>query len=98
LRPSPRGRSLLEAWNLLGTTDLVAAVALGVASAPGSPLQVFDLVLGSAAVTMLPWAFIPTVLVPFYLIVHAILFVQLRQAGRADALNHLSVRSAPVHG
>lgn len=80
LRPAHGGRSFLSAWNGLGALDLIVAVALGVASAKGSPLQLFDGGAGSAAVQDLPWALIPTVLVPFYLTVHAILFVQIRRS------------------
>jgi hypothetical protein len=76
-------------WNIFGALDLIAAVALGITSAQNSPLQVFDVGAGSTAVQMLPWSFIPTVLVPFYLIVHGILFVQLRQAMRPDGRNRL---------
>jgi hypothetical protein len=78
LRPHG-GRSFLAAWNGLGALDLIVAVTLGVASAQGSPLQIFDVGAGSAAVQDLPWALIPTVLVPFYLTVHTILFVQIRR-------------------
>jgi hypothetical protein len=68
-------------WNLFGTLDLVVAVGLGVMSANGSPLQIFfPPTTGPSALTGLPWSLIPTVLVPFYLIVHAILFAQLRHA------------------
>src|SRR5262245_63428100 len=81
---SEGGRSFLFAWNLLGVLDLVVAVALGVTSAEGSPLQILHVGAGSAAIQMLPWAFIPTVLVPFFLMVHAILFAQLR--GRAAVM------------
>ena len=71
-------------WNAFGTLDLIAAVALGVVSANGSPLQAIHAGAGSAAVQLLPWALIPTVLVPFYLITHGIVFAQLR-ARRIDA-------------
>jgi hypothetical protein len=80
LRPTQAGRSFLAGWNGLGALDLVVAVTLGVTSAEGSPLQLFHVGAGSAALQMLPWAFIPTVLVPFYLIMHAILFAQLRSS------------------
>jgi len=79
LRPSDGARSFLAGWNALGALDLIVAVSLGVVSVQGSPLQLFDAGAGSAAVQALPWAFIPTVLVPFYLTVHAILFVQIRR-------------------
>jgi len=74
----------IMAWNWFGTADLVLAIALGVTSAEGSPLQIFHTAPGSAAMQYLPWSFVPTVLVPFWLILHAIVFVQLR--GRARPL------------
>jgi hypothetical protein len=93
LRPSPN-YALLGAWNTFGTLDLLAAVAFGVMSAQGSPAQIFDVGVGSTAVQALPWVFIPSVLVPFYLIVHGILFVQLWQAARAGGGSHRFAASA----
>jgi hypothetical protein len=72
----------LFAWNLLGTLDLIAAVSLGIMSAPGSPLQVFGGTIGSSAIVMLPWSNIPTLLVPFYLVTHGIIFAHLARANR----------------
>ena len=46
---------------------LVLAIFFGVTSAEGSPLQLFYSSPGSAAMQHLPWAFVRTVLVPFYL-------------------------------
>lgn len=94
LRPSRLGQSLVAAWNIFGALDLVIAVALGIASAQGSPLQVLHVGAGSTAMQMLPWALVPTVLVPFYLIVHGILFVQLRRAANPDGRNRLIARTA----
>lgn len=71
-------------WNAFGALDLFAAIALGVISANGAPLQLIHAGAGSAAVQVLPWALIPTVLVPFYLVTHGIVFLQLR-ARRANA-------------
>ncbi len=65
------------AWNILGTLDLVTAVSLGVSSAPGSPLQIFGETIGSTAMWSLPWSSIPTLLVPFYLIIHGVIFARL---------------------
>jgi hypothetical protein len=79
-------RGALMAWNILGTLDLVTAVALGVLSAPGSPLQIFGAAIGSTAMWSLPWSSIPTLLVPFYLITHGIIFARLARTNRA-ALN-----------
>ena len=65
-------------WNLFGTADLILAIFLGVTSAEGSPLQIFNAAPGSAAMQQLPWSFVPTVLVPFWLILHAIIWARLR--------------------
>ena len=72
-------RQAVHAWNFFGTADLVAAVTLGVLSANGSTFQMIEAGAGSDAVANLPWSLIPTVLVPFYLITHGIIFAQLRR-------------------
>jgi hypothetical protein len=77
---SNRGNVL--AWNILGTLDLVIAVSLGVVSAPGSPLQIFGETIGSTAMWSLPQSTIPTLLVPFYLITHGVIFAHLARADR----------------
>ena len=83
---SPKGnRGALLAWNLFGTLDLVAAVTLGIISAPGSPLQLLGGTVGSTAVTALPWSNIPSLLVPFYLITHGVIFARLARANRVAA-------------
>jgi hypothetical protein len=64
---NPRDVRVLE-WNIFGALDLIVAVTLGVISARG----------GSAAVTSLPWALIPQVLVPTYLVGHALVFAHMR--------------------
>lgn len=81
-------RAEITAWNLFGTADLVLAIFLGVASAEGSPLQLFHASPGSAAMQHLPWSFVPTVLVPFYLIMQAIIWAQLR-ARQADTAREI---------
>jgi hypothetical protein len=75
-------RTALLAWNILGTLDLVSAVWLGITSAPGSPLQIFGGAVGSTAMWTLPWSIIPSLLVPFYLITHGIIFARLARADR----------------
>ena len=69
-----RYTTAIGAWNLFGAADLVLAIAFGITSAEGSPLQLF----------------VPTVLVPIWLILHAIILAQLwrakvGQAARAAA-------------
>jgi hypothetical protein len=78
-------RRALLAWNIAGLLDLAAAVALGVVSAPASPLQIFGGSTGSEAIWSLPWSNIPTLLVPFYIVTHGIIFAQLARA-RASGL------------
>jgi len=79
---NPRDVRVLE-WNIFGTLDLIAAVSLGMISANGSPLQLIHAGAGSAEITTLPWALIPLVLVPTYLIGHALVFAHVRAAATA---------------
>jgi hypothetical protein len=72
-----RSPNAIAAWNLFGAADLVVAVMLGVMSGQESPLRVFTAPPGSDAMQYVPWSFVPTVLVPFWLILHAIIWVQL---------------------
>ena len=76
LRPRFRAGTAVAAWNLFGAADLVLAIAFGVMSAEGSPLQLFS-GPGSEAMQHAPWSFVPTVLVSIWLILHAIIAVQL---------------------
>jgi hypothetical protein len=93
-RPVPQAPTFLAAWNILGALDLIVAVALGVTSGPESPLPLFE--AGNVSLVQgMPWSFIPTVLVPFWLIVHAILFVQIRRvAGHAGTSVRWTQRTA----
>jgi hypothetical protein len=81
---APEGRSRApyhgnHSLNLFGAADLVLAIAFGITSAEGSPLQLFP-GPGSDAMQHAPWSFVPTVLVPIWLILHGIIAVQLRRA------------------
>jgi hypothetical protein len=73
-----RHKSTIAAWDLFGTADLVLAIALGVTSAENA-LQIFSAKPGSEAMQHVPWSFVPTVLVPFWLIIHAVVWAQLRR-------------------
>jgi len=70
-------------WNIFGALDLIVAVSLGVTSVSGSPLQLIHAGVGSTAMTTLPWALIPLVLVPTYLIGHSLVFAHVRAAATA---------------
>jgi hypothetical protein len=87
-RQTTRHDRAIWLWNAFGTLDLLAAITLGVTSINGAPLQLIHAGAGSGAVQALPWALIPSVLVPFYLITHGIIFAQLRvrSAHAADAV------------
>lgn len=79
------GRGPILAWNIFGTLDLVLAVTLGTLSSNGFAYQVIEAGPGSQAVQVMPFLLIPTVLVPFYLVMHGIVFAQLRQRSVATA-------------
>lgn len=76
---SGRHRTAIHLWNAFGMADLVAAIGLGVASATNSPLQIFRDGAGSEAMQHLPWSFVPSVLVPMWMVLHAIIWARLRQ-------------------
>jgi hypothetical protein len=65
-------------WNVLGALDLVVAVSLGVLSAPGTPFRVFTEGPGTQAMTTLPWAFVPAMIVPLFLLIHVTIAAKLR--------------------
>jgi len=88
---SLRERSI-AAWNAFGAVDLIVAVTLGLISRNGSPLQLIHAGVGSAAMQTLPWAFVPMVLVPFFLIVHGVIFARMG----ARRLDTVDSRSASI--
>src|SRR5262245_19976555 len=68
---------LIVVWNTFGMLDLIVGVTLALISRNGSPLQLLDVGLGSAAMQNLPWAFVPTALVPFFLMAHGVIFARM---------------------
>ncbi len=88
-RSGQRSSGAVRSWNIFGTLDLLLAVALGLTSANGSPLQLIHAGAGSEAMQYLPYCLVPTVLVPFYLISHAIVAAQLRATRTARVLAHI---------
>ena len=79
------GRGPILAWNVFATLDLVLAVTLGTLSSNGFAYQAIEAGPGSQAVQEMPFLLIPTVLVPFYLVMHGIIFAQLRLRSTAQA-------------
>jgi hypothetical protein len=78
-------RWLVFVWNSFGLLDFLAAMSLGMTSAPGSPLQVFFDAPGSTAMTVLPWAIIPVFLVPQLLVSHLAIYWRLPRAAEESA-------------
>ena len=82
LRRVPHWRAITLSWNVIGFIDLVAAVAIGLGSAPGSPVRfIFE---ASAPNTMAtrPWMLIPGFLVPVYLLAHLAVFARIAARDR----------------
>jgi len=67
--------ALVMAWTIFGAADMVDAIFLGAISQEG-PLRIFELP-GSTAMQQLPWSFIPTVLVPYFLFTHMVIAAKL---------------------
>ena len=82
--PSLAGSRRFVLWNVFGILDLVVAVSLG-ALCSGFFHGINGLIGGvtTRAVTQLPLVFIPTYLVPFFLMLHATALFQARQRARA---------------
>jgi len=77
-------RRVILAWNTVGLADLVAAVGLGVTSAPG-PLHLIHAEPTTALMTTLPWLLIPGFLVPLLASTHLAVFYRLAVPARASA-------------
>ena len=68
---APGAREAAIRWNVLGIADLVVAVTLGVLTTPG-PLQLLALGASNVGLITLPLVLIPTIGVPFALLLHLI--------------------------
>lgn len=60
----------LVVWNILGVTDLVMAISLGLITSPK---------FGISTMTTFPWILVPTLGVPFALLLHGIILYRLRK-------------------
>jgi hypothetical protein len=76
-------RSIAMIFTLYGTADLVTAIALGVTSAPDSPVRIFSGLPDTRIMSTLPWILIPAFLVPLLLLAHIATLWQLARAGKA---------------
>jgi hypothetical protein len=76
-RGAPMWRTAALAWNVLGTADLLAAIALGVGSSSTFPLRFIFENPPTDAMGSLPLFLIPGFLVPFYLMTHLLMFRRL---------------------
>ena len=77
LRGSEVSKRVLLTWNSFGLMDFLIAISVGTALRSAW--------LGSEIPTdpmaFLPLSLIPTLIVPFYMITHLIIFLQLRKSG-----------------
>jgi hypothetical protein len=87
---APRAREAAIRWNVLGIADLVVAVTMGVLTTPG-PLHLPALGAPNAGIITLPLVLIPTIAVPFSILLHLIGLHRL--VGRAQPVA-LGVRQA----
>ena len=71
---NPNHRKGFIVWQLLGITDLVNAVGMGVAARFINPHGI-----ATSAMTVLPMSLIPTFAVPLFMILHFICIAQARQ-------------------
>jgi hypothetical protein len=71
---NPHHRKSFIVWQLLGITDLVTAVGMGVAAGFINPHGI-----ATSAMTVLPMSLIPTFAVPLFMILHFICIAQARQ-------------------
>lgn len=76
-------RWITAAWNALGMADLLAAVTLGVGSAPGSLVRFNFEAPGSGAIVSFPWVLIPAFFVPLFLLTHIAIFANLAASRHA---------------
>ena len=75
---APGWRPAALLWNALGLLDLVAAIALGLTSAEGTPLRIFFGEPGTGLMGELPLVLIPAYLVPLLIVTHLAVFARLR--------------------
>ena len=72
----PRGRILQ--WNTFGLVDFVVAVSMGVMTRTGEVLYI-ETQAGSDIMSQFPLALIPGFFVPFYIITHLIIYMQMKK-------------------
>ena len=78
-KPERVTRRRILAWNSFGLLDFAAAVSLGVLTRSGEALHSSGQV-GSEIMGTFPLALIPVFAVPFFVITHLIIYIQLRRA------------------
>ena len=76
-------RTLAIGWTMLGMLDLLAAIGLGVASAPDSPVRIFQGPPDTSVMTTLPWMLILAFLVPILFLLHVLVLKRLLGAQSA---------------
>ena len=93
---APGGRRRAVIFNLLGMTDLVVAVGLGITTNPGR-LHLFDTTPTSALITGFPLALVPTFLVPLAFTIHLVSLWQLMGSTWAPPRSEREHAAHPDH-
>jgi hypothetical protein len=88
--PNARGAAIL--WNVLGIADLVVALTMGVLTSPG-PLHRLALDHPNFAVTQLPLVVVPTIAVPFSILLHLFSMHRLLSGVHASPVARYSAES-----
>lgn len=70
-------------WNIVGVTDLIVAVATGIASSP-SAIQVTAFDQPNELISMFPLVLVPAFLVPLWIVLHIASLTKLRRAAAID--------------
>jgi len=86
-------RWLLTSWNAFGALDLIAAIALGALSAPGTPFHIFRDAPGTLAMATIPWVGVPALHVPLFLMTHLAIAVRIRMTNRGQAITQQDFRA-----
>ena len=96
IRRQVRGwRWITAAWNTLGMADLLAALIIGVGSAPGSLVRFNFEAPGSGAIVAFPWVLVPAFFVPVFLLTHVAVFAGLASSAHKSERESRHVPSGP---
>ncbi len=80
-------------WNMFGLMDLASAITLGTLSAPGS---LFPRAPGTSVMSFLPWSFVPSILVPVYILLHLVIAKKIKTMATVETVGRSSIEAQPL--